>query len=90
MAIVSTLDEDGEFRAVQTPGVIDSKGRLRLPRDCYEALCAEPGAQAGYTPLPGEGAKDGPASEPARANGHAPAKAEPGRKPARPGAKRGG
>lgn len=51
MAIVSTLDEDGEFRALQIPAVLEGKGRLRIARECLAALQVEPGETVGYTPI---------------------------------------
>lgn len=51
MAIVSTLDEGGEFRAVQTPLAHDSKGRLCVPPEAALALEIESGAHVGCTVL---------------------------------------
>lgn len=51
LAIVSTMDTEGEFRAVQAACVVDSAGRLRVTKDAMIALQAEAGAAAGYTPI---------------------------------------
>lgn len=51
IAIVSTLDADGEFRAVQTPFAIDAAGQLRLPRAELSALEASPATSVGFTPV---------------------------------------
>ncbi len=48
---VSTLDDDGEFRAVETAMDLDRKGRLVLPRAVFDALAGEVGMAAGFTPL---------------------------------------
>ncbi len=50
---VSRLDEDGEFRAMQTTWCIDAKGRLGLPPPAHEALLADAGARVGITPTDG-------------------------------------
>ncbi len=50
-AIVSTLDSDGEFRALQSPFRLDSRGRLLLPRTVVDSLHAEEGTPVGITPL---------------------------------------
>jgi arginine N-succinyltransferase len=49
--MVSTLDDDGEFRAVQTPVDFDRSGRLLLPRGAMTVLAAAPGVEAGFTPI---------------------------------------
>lgn len=54
VAIVSTLDEDGEFRAVQVSYALDSQGRLRIARDAMEAIQARPGVKVGFTSISGE------------------------------------
>lgn len=50
---VSRLDEDGEFRALQTPWCTDGRGRLGLPEAAHEAIAAETGARVGVTPTDG-------------------------------------
>ena len=52
---VSTLDDDGEFRAVETAMDLDRKGRLVLPRAVFDVLAGEVGMEAGYTPIAIEG-----------------------------------
>ena len=50
-AIVSTLDADGEFLALQTSFAMDAKGRVRLPGEAMSALQCEIGASVGFTAL---------------------------------------
>jgi arginine N-succinyltransferase len=70
VAIVSTLDADGEFRAVQTPCCVDAQRRVRLQKPCYEHLQAQPGTSVGFTPLEGrESAREAPMPD-AATNGH--------------------
>lgn len=57
---VSVLDEDAEFRAVETPFDVDRQGKIRLPAAVRELLGAEPGMNAGYTPL--SSSKAGPSA----------------------------
>ncbi len=49
--IVSVLSPDGDFRAVQTAFLVDRTGKLRLTSETMVALHAEPGAEAGCTPM---------------------------------------
>lgn len=49
--MVSLLDHEGDFRAVQTECRIDRTGRLHLPKAAIVLLQAEPGARLGFTPL---------------------------------------
>lgn len=84
-AIVSTLDAEGEFRAVQTLCFVDAQGRVRLPKACYEHLAAEPEMSVGFTPLEGAGAEAAGAAATAR-NGHA-GRTKPASKARRVGAK---
>jgi arginine N-succinyltransferase len=49
--LVSTIDADGEFRAVETPYDLDRQERVVLPRVAFQALSLEPGMPAGYTPI---------------------------------------
>jgi arginine N-succinyltransferase len=73
IAMVSTLDADGEFRAVQAPVRLTRDG-VQLPSPAAELLEVEPGAMLGITPLgeatsadvPTSGARSAPA-KPARA-----------------------
>ena len=48
-AIVSVIDDDGEFRAVECPASLDRQGRLVIPRGQLSALLAEPGLDCGFT-----------------------------------------
>jgi arginine N-succinyltransferase len=59
--MVSVLDGDGEFRAVEADYERDHSGRVRLSRSDLKLLGAEPGMPAGLTPLgePGAGAGAG-------------------------------
>ena len=50
--IVSTLDADGEFRAIQTAYDVDRSGRLVLPRESLTLLQSKPGVEAGVSPMP--------------------------------------
>lgn len=52
-AIVSVLDKDGEFFAVQIPYRIDRNGRVSVPREAFEALGGAAGAIVGFTPVDG-------------------------------------
>lgn len=49
LGIVSTLDDEAEFRAVQTPWLIE-RGQLRIPKATVAAIRAEPGSRVGMTP----------------------------------------
>lgn len=49
--MVSVMDEDGEFRALQCQYAEDRGGRVRLPRNVLKCLGAEPGMEAGVTPM---------------------------------------
>lgn len=51
VGIVSVLNNDGDFRAVQCAFQIDRAGKIRLTTDTFIALRAEPGMIAGYTPM---------------------------------------
>jgi arginine N-succinyltransferase len=53
LAIVSLLDKDGEFFAVQSAYRVGRDGTLGLPREACEALSGTPGATVGFTPLDG-------------------------------------
>jgi arginine N-succinyltransferase len=48
--IVSVLDGDGEFRAIETEFALEA-GTLRLARPSMKLLRVDPGVMAGYTPL---------------------------------------
>lgn len=54
VAIVSTLDEDGEFRALQAAYAVDAQGRLRLSEECVDALQGRPGMKVGFTAIGAE------------------------------------
>lgn len=62
--IVSVMDEDGEFRAVQCAYAEDRGGRVRVTRATLRMLEAEPGMAAGVTPMdsPRAAAKPGRAA----------------------------
>jgi arginine N-succinyltransferase len=64
---VSVLRKDGEFRAIEARFTIDKGQKLRLPREHFNTLAAEPGMVAGVTPIrePARPAA-AEASEPAR------------------------
>ncbi len=49
--IVSTLDSDGEFLAVETPYHLDTKKRVLLPRDAVHNINADNIRIVGITPL---------------------------------------
>ncbi|TVQ60600.1 MAG: hypothetical protein EA378_10960 [Phycisphaerales bacterium] len=49
--IVSFMDTDGDFRAVDEQFAVDAEGVVSLPKDVMTALVAEPGASVGYTVL---------------------------------------
>lgn len=51
-AIVSSLDRDGAFRAIQEVISVDAGDAVRISRAGLDALHAEPGGEIGYTPLP--------------------------------------
>lgn len=48
---VSTLDADGEFRALEIPCAIDKQGRVRVTKTAMKALAGEPGIEVGFTPM---------------------------------------
>ncbi|MFN0011254.1 MAG: arginine N-succinyltransferase [Phycisphaerales bacterium] len=50
--IVSTLDSDGEFRAIQTAFDLDRSGRVVLSRESLNLLQSKVGVEAGVTPIP--------------------------------------
>lgn len=49
--IVSVLDADGEFRAIETGFKLDRAGRIGLDRASLKLLEAAPGDEVGFTPL---------------------------------------
>lgn len=49
--LVSRLDADGEFRAVQTEFCVDGRGRVGVTKGVMSGLGWEPGTPIGYTPL---------------------------------------
>jgi arginine N-succinyltransferase len=49
--IVSVLNSDGDFRAVQCAFQVDRQGHLRVTSETMMALHAEPGVEAGCTPM---------------------------------------
>ncbi|MDF1809702.1 MAG: arginine N-succinyltransferase [Phycisphaerales bacterium] len=62
VGIVSVLNNEGDFRAIQTAFQVDRSGKLRLTSEAVVALHAEVGAEAGCTPMrvpiePGRGSK---------------------------------
>ncbi len=72
--IVSVIDQDGEFRAVETHYSKDAQDRLILPREALETLQGEPGMESGFTPTE--------AVEHPRPTARAAEKAPPGQSPA--------
>lgn len=52
-AIVSVMDEKGEFRAVQTTCALASDGKVRLTKEAAEALGVDPASNTtvGFTPI---------------------------------------
>lgn len=58
LAVVSVLDKDGEFFAVQSAFRIDRSGRVCVPREAFEALGGASGVPAGFTPLDGSAPPD--------------------------------
>ncbi len=69
--IVSVLPSDGGFKAVQTDMCIDSKGRVKLPKDAIRELDPDEGATVGVTLYPDRSTSRPPA---AKQNGRAGAK----------------
>lgn len=63
LAIVSTLDDEAGFRAVQSPFAIEG-GKVRLPNASARAINASPGDRVGFTPYdsPAPNLKDARAS----------------------------
>ncbi len=51
--IVSVLQKDGEFAAVQTAYRLLDGGRISVPADAFDALGGNTGAEAGFTPMVG-------------------------------------
>jgi len=51
VGIVSVLNTDGDFRAVQTAFQVDRNGRLRLTSEAMMVLHTEAGIEAGCTPM---------------------------------------
>ena len=51
VGIVSVLNSDGDFRAVQCAFQVDRAGHLRVTSETMMALHAEPGIEAGCTPM---------------------------------------
>jgi arginine N-succinyltransferase len=51
VGIVSVLNNDGDFRAVQCAFQIDRTGKIRVTSETFVALHAEPGMNAGCTPM---------------------------------------
>ncbi|MCH8507578.1 MAG: arginine N-succinyltransferase [Phycisphaerales bacterium] len=62
-AIVSVLDKDGEFFAVQSAYRIGKDGRVGLPREAYEVLGGKAGVTVGFTPVDGLASPDNPRSK---------------------------
>ncbi len=50
--LVSTLDSDGEFRAIQSAYDLDRSGRVVLPREGFALLQCKAGVEAGLSPMP--------------------------------------
>ncbi len=60
-AIVSTLNTDGEFRALQSKFAVNDAGGLLLPDATIEGLKAEPAMRVGVTPVDGAAPDESPA-----------------------------
>ncbi len=91
-AIVSVLDADGEFRAVQTQCVLDGAS-VRLTQESIDALRVHPGGaiKVGVTPLEESPSKSGHAEHSAKTNGsHAVPSAPTSSVPSQTPAPRGG
>ncbi|MBL0870600.1 MAG: arginine N-succinyltransferase [Phycisphaerales bacterium] len=71
--IVSVIDDDGEFRAVETLFNIDKQGRVIIGQQVNAALGSKAGADCGYTVLDTL-KKTEPSGEKASKNGKAPKK----------------
>lgn len=69
LAIVSILDKDGEFFAVQTPYRIDRSGRVGLPKEAFEAINGQVGSVAGFTPIDGSAPPETPAAKKTKSAG---------------------
>ncbi len=69
LAIVSILDKDGEFFAVQTPYRIDRSGRVGLPKEAFEAINGQVGSVAGFTPIDGSAPPETPAAKKTKGTG---------------------
>ncbi|CAN5847570.1 hypothetical protein BH11PLA1_BH11PLA1_14560 [soil metagenome] len=76
-AIVSTIDDDGEFRAVDSVFMLDRAGRLQIPAVALGALGAAPGASCGFTPFETPAAPAGADGAVARPTTKAPHAAAP-------------
>lgn len=48
--IVSVVDQDGEFRALELHHSLDKDGRMIVAREALETLQGEPGMECGFTP----------------------------------------
>jgi arginine N-succinyltransferase len=48
--IVSVVDQDGEFRALELHFGLDKDGKMIVSREALETLAGEPGMECGYTP----------------------------------------
>ncbi|MGD9690808.1 MAG: arginine N-succinyltransferase [Phycisphaerales bacterium] len=63
-AIVSTLDEDGEFRALEAGCSLERNGRVTVAREVMDALAASPGVECGFTPMSAMGGAPGESKAP--------------------------
>jgi len=54
LAVVSALNDDGEFRALQIPCPLVGRDSIRLSREQLDLLQVEPGMSVGWTPLEGD------------------------------------
>ncbi len=80
LAVVSVLDKDGEFFAVQSPYRVDRAGRVCVPRDAFEALGGTGGVQVGFTPMDGSPPPEAPGSVARKAAGKRTSKKKTGTK----------
>lgn len=75
VAMVSSLDDDGEFRSLQLTCRVDGRRSIRLTREQLARLGVEPGAIVGFTPIAGDAAaapRRASANQAASGNGHGP------------------
>lgn len=82
-AMVSAMDDDGEFRAISDWVQVDGSGRVCLTREQIKALRVDSEQEVGFTPMAGE--RGGPMDVGAASNGKRAATSGKAAKPAKPG-----